>query len=83
MIKVSYIMSNRDKLIAILKVFGKYWRSAFGGLSIAALAWMLALGYITETRAFGVAIVLWTGGFVNRRIDPLSIWKRGGESGTG
>jgi hypothetical protein len=67
------VMSKR---VIYARIIAKYWRGTFGGLSIAILTWLVIFEMVSPYTASVGAILLWSGGFIHRRIDPLGVFKK-------
>lgn len=60
----------------------KHWRPTIGSAFALFLAWSVVLGKIDFVTATGALLIMWVGGYVNRRIDLSAVGKVFNESDT-
>lgn len=53
----------------------KHWRPTIGSAFALFLAWSVVLGKIDFVTASGALLIMWVGGYVNRRIDLSAVGK--------
>lgn len=60
----------------VFRVISKYWRTTIGSLFALILAWRVMLDKLSFQTAGAILLILWVGGYVNRRIDPFGAFKK-------
>ena len=65
--------------IEIYRVIVKNWRATIGSLFALVLAWLVVLEQVTFQTAGAALLIMYVGGYVNRRIDPFGAFKKGGD----
>jgi hypothetical protein len=58
----------------------KHWRRTIGSVFALFLAWSVVLDKLDFTTAAGALLIMWVGGYVNRRIDLSAVGKVFNES---
>jgi hypothetical protein len=60
----------------VLVVVSKHWKDTIGSLFALVLAWLVMFNKVSYEVAGAVLLILWVGRFVNRKIDPLSAFRK-------
>lgn len=68
--------------IGVLKAISKHWKDTIGSLAVLVVLGFYLNGSISERELVVSLATLWVGSFVNRKLDPMGVFKKeeGGQS---